>query len=144
MKSRNCAKMSESEIIDAMYDFIVSSEAVGGPTGLRGTVYKHRRPENGATEDAVVWCPGGIDDRQIQVGILYVVIFVPDLDAEGERVMDSRRVRELERLFLPLLKEVHIGSMILREAHHAHWPSRLPGFHEIEIRVDVENANEQL
>lgn len=144
MKSRNCAKMSESEIIDAMYDFIVSSEAVGGPTGLRGTVYKHRRPKNGTTEDAVVWCAGGIDDGQIQVGYLFVRIFVPDLDAEGEKIIDSRRVRELERLFLPLLKEVHIGSMIFRETHHGAVRPMLPGFHAIEFQVEVENANEQL
>lgn len=94
---------TEKQVERDFYTFI-SESALG--RGIRGTVYRaEMRPANAQTEDLVVKFLAGLDE-QVQVGVVIVNIYVPDIPfgGSGRKVEDQTRVNDLEKLILDFVE----------------------------------------
>jgi len=86
-------KKTGSEIVTIIFNSVKASSL---NTAIKGELYRDdTRPLNAITEDIVVSIIAG-DNEQIQSGFINLNLYVPDVDSEGSKEIDSKRCIVLE------------------------------------------------
>lgn len=98
------------EIIDFLYEYLSNSDL---KKIITGGIYPRKRPKDSDKEDIVI---GGISfsGGSVQRGTINVNIYIPEISVKIDNKIQTQpngaRMRELEKIALPLLKEVYLGG----------------------------------
>jgi len=100
-------KKTSGQIEEYVYVLINGSSL---KTDIRGNIYRPGlRPLNADTEDLVIQRPIGTAN-QVQIGIVNINVYVPNITSNGENVKDIERCDEIELLlgsFIDSLTDVN-------------------------------------
>lgn len=98
------------EIIDFLYEYLSNSDL---KKIISGGIYPRKRPKNSDKEDIVI---GGISfsGDSVQRGTINVNIYIPEIsvkiDNEIQTQPNGPRMREIEAVAIPLLRELYFGG----------------------------------
>lgn len=98
------------EIIDFLYEYLSNSDL---KKIISGGIHPRKRPKNSDKEDIVI---GGISfsGDSVQRGTINVNIYIPEIsvkiDNEIQAQPNGPRMREIEAVAIPLLRELYFGG----------------------------------
>lgn len=101
---------TSTEIIDMIYQYLVTTELVTGANGLSGAVYPLQRPEGSDKEDLVIGTLS-LDGEDVQIGVFNLNLHIPNLEV----VVNGRPQKQPDRARMRVL------SGMLRDAISEHY-----------------------
>lgn len=102
--------ITTAEIVDMIYEYLSGSVL---KEAITGGIYPLKKPDDSMKEDVVI---GAIDlsNESVQRSTINVNIYVPEIPVrinnKNQKQPNRPRMRELQRIAIPLLKEVYLGG----------------------------------
>ena len=100
--------ITTAEIVDMICEYLSGSAL---KKAITGDIYPLKKPDDSKLEDVVV-CTIDLSNESVQRSTINVNIYVPEIPVrinnKNQKQPNRSRMRELQRITLPLLKEVYL------------------------------------